>query len=46
MQKAIKYGFGAIVLYIMVAYTGGVKLVQQAGSTVQNTAKTLQGRST
>ncbi len=44
MPKAVKYGFGAIALYIMVAYAGGTKLLGSASSGTAGVVKAFQGR--
>ncbi|MGO9207641.1 MAG: hypothetical protein ACLQBX_15910 [Candidatus Limnocylindrales bacterium] len=44
MSKGLRYAFGAIALYLMVAYTGGVNLVKSSAAGVSGVAKTFQGR--
>lgn len=44
MSKTVKYGFGAIALYLMVAYAGGSKLVSSGGNAGRGLVKAFQGR--
>ncbi len=44
MPKAVKYGFGAIALYLLVAYTGGSKLVSTSAGGTSGIVKAFQGR--
>ncbi len=44
MQKGVKYAFGAIALYLMVAYAGGSKLVGSSGGATIGLVQAFQGR--
>lgn len=44
MPKALKYAFGAIALYIGVAYAGGARLVSAGTSGIAKDAAAFEGR--
>lgn len=44
MNKGLKYAFGAIALYLGVAYAGGTKLVEGGLSGTSSLVKAFQGR--
>ncbi len=43
MQKTLKYAFGAIALYLMVAYSGGVQLVKGTATGATGLVGAFQG---
>jgi hypothetical protein len=44
MPKAVKYGFGAIALYLMVSYANGSKLLSGTATGTEGVIKAFQGR--
>lgn len=44
MSKGVKYAFGAIGLYLLVAYAGGTKLVGTGFNGASGLVGTFQGR--
>lgn len=44
MQKGVKYAFGAIALYLLVAYSGGDKLINSTGQSTIGLVRAFQGR--
>jgi hypothetical protein len=43
MAKGLKYAFGAIALYLMVAYTGGSKLITSTATGGEGLVTAFQG---
>jgi len=43
VQKGIKYAFGAIALYLLVAYTGGTSLISSSATGVEGVVGAFQG---
>lgn len=44
MSKGVKYAFGAIGLYLLVAYAGGAKLLSTGSKGASQLVGTFQGR--
>ncbi|MHB8431027.1 MAG: hypothetical protein ACYDDZ_10960 [Acidimicrobiales bacterium] len=44
MSKGVKYAFGAIALYLLVAYTGGAKVIGTSASGASGLVGAFQGR--